>query len=446
MTYSTLWLSQIQFFSSLGFMLLFLVIELGLAWVLLYFRVRSLGVEQAPWISAYRFWVRVFALAFILSFASSMPVLIQFGSLWPSLMDKIGDIAGPLLAAGILSAFIFKSCFLGAMLFGQRHVSDRVHAIIVFMVAVGVTVSSFWLVVLISWMHTPVGASMVNGQYQVQDWMRVLFNPAMPWYAGLFALTSALTVAFLLIGVVAAQTLRRPLDDSGRLVFKTALWIAAVGIFLQALMMAGSSHVTAQHQPAKAAAVAAYWHSGVQPDLVLFAWPDNALAANRAALAWPRAGSALLGQDAAGAWRGLDQFAGMAPPVAATFWSFRIAVLVGLMMALVAWVTLWRARTLHFDAGALSRGWRHVLVGMTFSGWLMLLSGLAYVLFGSFPYAVNGTITVSEITADTPFEILMGGYLAYVVVYLVFLAGFFQLLRHIARYGVVPIARRRGRA
>src|SRR3546814_13277197 len=92
MTYSTLWLTQIQFFSSLGFMLLFLVIELGLAWVLLYFKWRSLGPDHAAWTAAYRFWVRVFALAFILRFAASLPVLIQFGSLLPTPMGKIGKI------------------------------------------------------------------------------------------------------------------------------------------------------------------------------------------------------------------------------------------------------------------------------------------------------------------------------------------------------------------
>ena len=90
-----LWLSQIQFFVSLGFMSLFLVTELGLAWVLLFFKVQALRTGDAAWTAAYRFWVRVFALAFILTFASSMPVLIQFGSLWPSLMDKVGEVAGP---------------------------------------------------------------------------------------------------------------------------------------------------------------------------------------------------------------------------------------------------------------------------------------------------------------------------------------------------------------
>ena len=446
MMHSTLWLSQIQFFSSLGFMLLFLVIELGLAWVLLYFKLRSLGADRAPWTEAYRFWVRVFALAFILSFAASMPVLIQFGSLWPQLMDKIGDVAGPLLAAAILSSFIFKSCFLGAMLFGQRYVSDKVHALLVFMVAVGVLVSSFWLLVLLSWMHVPAGVNWVDGQYHVQNWWGVLLNPALPWYAGLFILGSALTVAFLMLGVVAGQTLRRPVDESGRLVFKTALYIAAVSVLLQGLVMAGTGHMTVKHQPAKAAASAAYWQSGQQADLVLFAWPDAEAAVNRAAWVWRNAGAFGVSRDDNGSLRGLDQFSGMMPPVALTFWSFRLAFLTGLLMALAAFITLWRAHKVHYDPGALSRGWRHVLAGMTFSGWVLLIAGLAYLLLGSLPYAVTGTITVSEIAGDIDFDILLGGYIAYLIFYGLFLVGFLQLLRHIARYGVVPIARRRGRA
>src|SRR5690625_2295912 len=103
MTHLTLWLAQTQFFSSMGFMLLFLALELGLAWTLLYFRIRAMGAQGGPWMAAYRFWARVFALAFALGFAASFPVLIQLGSLWPGLLARIGDVAGPMLAAGILS-------------------------------------------------------------------------------------------------------------------------------------------------------------------------------------------------------------------------------------------------------------------------------------------------------------------------------------------------------
>lgn len=446
MMHSILWLSQIQFFASLGFMLLFLVVELGLAWLLFYFKVRAVMDGDPGWTLAYRFWVRVFALAFVLSFAASLPVLIQFGSLWPSLMDRIGDVAGPLIAAGILTTFIFKSCFLGAMLFGQRRLAPWWHTATVLMVALGVTLSSYWLIALLSWMQMPSGATLVDDHYVVISWVRVMFNPFMPWLFGLFALVSMLSAAFLMLGVVAAQTLRRPVDESGRLVFKTAAVVAVVAVLLQGLIAAGAGQVAATHQPARAAATVGYWHSGAAPDLALAIAPDPAGPAYRVVLPWKGAAARWLGHDAQGRPRGLDEFSGMTPPVGITFWSFRVAMIIGILMALVAGLTLWRARRVRFDPAGLSVGWRRVVVAMTFSGWFMLLAGLCHVLAGGSPYAVYGTITLSEIAGDTPVDILIGGLLAWLVVYALFIAGFIQLVQHIARYGVVPIARRRGRA
>ena len=254
MVNSSLWLSQIQFFLSLGFLGLFVVVELGLAWLLLYFKIRAHISGHAGWTAAYRFWVRVFALAFVLAFASSMPVLIQFGSLWPGLMGKIGEIAGPLLVAAILTTFVFKSCFLGAMLFGQRRLSDRLHTLVVFMVALGSTLAAFWIMALMSWMQTPAGAVMLDGQYRVLDWREVLFNPSVAWHGALLLLSAGLTAAFLMLGVTAGQTLRRPLDDSERMVFKTALCLAMACVLLQGVAGAGAARVVARYEPAKAAA------------------------------------------------------------------------------------------------------------------------------------------------------------------------------------------------
>ncbi|TAL84676.1 MAG: cytochrome ubiquinol oxidase subunit I [Candidimonas sp.] len=446
MTNSALWLSQIQFFLSLGFLALFLVIELGLAWVLLFFKLCAHCSGQPAWTTAYRFWVRVFALAFVLTFASSMPVLIQFGSLWPSLMDKIGEIAGPLLAASIVTTFIFKSCFLGAMLFGQSRISDRMHTLVVFMVAVGVTLAAWWMVILLSWMQTPDGANMIDGQYHVISWADVLFNPSAGWYAALFAISAALTVAFLMLGVTAGQTLRRPPDESERLVFKTALVVAMVAVLLQGVAGWGAAAVIARHQPAKAAATAAYWHSGVQPGLVLFGWPDTASQRNRYAWEWRHAGGRWLGRDDKGQLQGLDHFSGKIPPVALVFWSFRLTVLVGLLMTLASWLTYFRVRKKHYDPSMLSVRWRRFLRLMMFSGWLGSLTGLAYSLFGLYPYAVNQTVSFYEIAGTTDWTVLLGAGVVYLLFYAALMLGFLQLLRHIARYGVVPVARRRGRA
>ncbi len=427
-------------------MLLFLALELGLAWVLLYFKLRALGRNPSVWTAAYRFWVRVFALAFVLSFAASLPVLIQLGTLWPGLISKIGDIAGPLLASAMLSAFVFKSCFLGAMLFGQRRLSSAAHVVVVALVAVGVAISTFFLLVLLSWMHTPDGATLINNQYVISDGWRVVFNSALPWYAALFVLVSFLTVGFLMMGVVAVQSQRHPIDISDRLVVKTGLYLVAAALVLQVFAVAGTGYVTASHQPARAAATAGYWHSGGTPDLVLFGLPDTQQGVNHKAWSWPGASAPWLGHNPQGQWRGLDQFAGMQPPVALTFWSFRIAVLTGIAMMLATLLGLWKLRRVDYDPGVLTQSFRRVLGGMAFSGWVMLLSGLAWLLFGALPYAVTGTITLSEVAVSSSFEALLAGYMGYLAVYGVLLIGFFQLLGHIVRYGVVPIARRRGRA
>lgn len=427
-------------------MLLFLALELGLAWMLAYMRVRSLASPVSPWMGAYRFWVRVFALASFVAFAASIPVMVQLGSLWPGLLGKIGDVAGPLLAAGLATVYVFKTCFLGAMLFGERRLSSRAHAAVVVLVAVGSTLMVLWLVVLVSWMHIPTGAQFTEGRYQVENWLQVVFNPAFPWYAGLYLLGSLLCAAFLVIAVVAVQSLRRPSEPSERLAFRMALRVACACIVLQGLCAAGDGLVAARYLPAKAAAVSGYWHSGHAPDMVLFGWPDAGSARNRAAWSLPEAGKPWLARDDDGRPRGLDQFSGMAPPVAATFWFFRAAVLTGLALALVAGVTLVRIHRSAYDPGVLSRAWRHVLGAMSFMSWILILAGLAYILLAAYPYAVTGTITVAEIAGSADFSLLASVLVASLLLYGLFIAGFLRMVRHIARYGVVPVARHRGRA
>ncbi|MCD0506001.1 cytochrome ubiquinol oxidase subunit I, partial [Bordetella petrii] len=238
-------LARAQFTASLSFLAVFMALALALAWLLLFFKVRAHRTGQPGWTAAYRFWVRIFALSFVVTLASALPALIQMGSLWPGLMDKIGNVAGPLIGFGVLSVFILKSCFLGVMLFGQRRVSDAAHTLAVFMVAVGQGAALFWVLALQSWVQTPAGATLIDARYQVYDWYAVIFNPSMGWNLGLMALWSALAAAFLILGVTALQALRRPLDDGERCAFKTALVVATAASLLQAPVLDGAARVMA---------------------------------------------------------------------------------------------------------------------------------------------------------------------------------------------------------
>ena len=117
--------------------------------MLLFFRLRWLKTRNGPdtaaaqgWLDAYRFWTKVFALSFALGVVSGITMSFQFGTNWPGFMEKVGNIAGPLLGYEVLTAFFLEAGFLGVMLFGHGKVSERVHLMATFFVAFGTTLSA----------------------------------------------------------------------------------------------------------------------------------------------------------------------------------------------------------------------------------------------------------------------------------------------------------------
>jgi len=444
MTHAALWLSQAQFFMSLSFTLLFLLLEIGLAWALAVFRLRALA-GQGYWLDAYRFWVRIFALAFILAFASAVPVMVQFGSLWPDLMDRIGNVASPLLAVSVLSIFVFKSCLVGAMLFGQRRMSERLHVTLVVLVAVGVTIAAIWPVMLFSWLRTPDGAVYSGGQYLVTSWFQVFFNPSFPWYAALFLAVAFSTSSLFMLGVSALQSLRRPLLEPDKAVFRGAVVASMLSLLFLGMLGMGAGTALAPLEPARAAAALGYWKSGTTPSLAIAAVPDIA-AGDRWAWRWHDAGGAFLARDERGAYRGLDQFSGMAPPPGLTFWTLRIAVLAAALMLLASTYSWIRLRKTAYEPSTLPVWLRRSLVAMIPLGGLLVVSGFAHLVVGAHPYAVAGTVTLSEVLVGVPLSQLVLGGIALLAVYAFCMLGFFQLLWHGIHYGVVPVTRYRGRA
>src|SRR5262245_6288568 len=130
---------------------------------------------------AYFTWVKVFALTFALGVVSGITMSFQFGTNWPGFMQKVGNIAGPLLAYEVLTAFFLEAVFLGIMLFGFRRVSNQVHTLATFLVAFGTTLSAFWILALNSWMQTPTGHEMRDGVAHAVSWVEVIFNPSFPY-------------------------------------------------------------------------------------------------------------------------------------------------------------------------------------------------------------------------------------------------------------------------
>jgi cytochrome bd ubiquinol oxidase subunit I len=421
-------LARIQFAANISFHILFPSISIALAWVLLFFKWRYRSTKLQAWMDAYALWVKIFALTFALGVVSGITMSFQFGTNWPGFMQTVGNIAGPLLAYEVLTAFFLEATFLGIMLFGRERVGERMHTIATGLVAIGTSMSAFWILVLNSWMHTPAGFHMVNGVAHASDWMAIIFNPSMPYRIAHMLLASGLTVAFLLAGLSAYRLRRDQHQTDARMVLKTGIYLAAILIPIQ--IFVGDLHGlnTREHQPAKIAAIEAVWETEKGAPLTLFGFPDEENRTTHAAIKVPKLASLVLTHDLNGEIKGLNEFTGKHPPVAPVFWAFRVMVGIGMAMFLVSWLCVWHLRRNTIKSWQLG-----VLQLMTFSGWVALLAGWYVTEIGRQPWLVYGVLTTQQAVSNIAAPMVGTTLAMYLFLYAFLLMAYISVLFYLAR-------------
>src|SRR5919198_4254555 len=298
-------LARAQFGLNIGFHILFPTITIGLAWILVWFRIRYEMTRGDAWLRAYKLWVKVFALSFAMGVVSGVTMSFQFGTNWPGYMNRVGNIAGPLLAYEVLTAFFLEATFLGIMLFGMERVSGRVHVASSIIVAVGTTVSAFWILALNSWMQTLSGHADSPNGIIAASWWAVIFNPSFPYRLAHMLLASGITAAFLVAGLSAWRLLAAPHDAAAVATLRFGARVAAVLVPLQ--ILAGDLHGlnTLAHQPAKIAALEAMWHTERGAALTLIGIPNERERRTDYAIMVPKGASLILAHDANAELKGL---------------------------------------------------------------------------------------------------------------------------------------------
>ena len=422
-------LSRIQFAANITFHILFPTITIAMGWILLFFKIRFQMTKDDSWMDAYFFWTKIFALCFAMGVVSGITMSFQFGTNWPGFMETVGNIAGPLLAYEVLTAFFLEATFLGVMLFGFRRVPPWLHNLATALVAIGTTASAFWILVLNSWMHTPTGFEMIDGQAHATDWMAIIWNPSFPYRFVHMLLASGLTASFLVAGVSAYRLLKKDTAPCVIKALKTGVFIAAILIPVQILV--GDMHGlnTLEHQPQKVAAMEANWETQGNVPLVLFALPDEEERTNHFAIEVPNVASLILTHHADGEVPGLNDFIGEHPPVAPVFFAFRIMVGLGVLMLLVSWGTA----ALFLMKKELPSKLQYLLVAMTFSGWVATIAGWYVTEIGRQPYLVQGLLLTKDAVADVPAPMVGTTLAAYLTVYVVLLTAFIATVFHLAR-------------
>ncbi|MEM9715955.1 MAG: cytochrome ubiquinol oxidase subunit I [Pseudomonadota bacterium] len=428
-------LSRIQFAANISFHILFPTITIALGWVLLFFKLRFNATGDERWMENYRFWVKVFALTFALGVVSGITMSFQFGTNWPGFMETVGNVAGPLLAYEVLTAFFLEAVFLGIMLFGFNKVPNWLHTTATFLVAFGTTMSAFWILVLNSWMHTPAGFEIRDGIVYATNWWDIIFNPSMPYRLAHMLLASGLTASFLILGVSAYRYLRGDTAKGVKLGIKFASIVAAILIPAQILM--GDLHGlnTLEHQPAKVAAMEGNWDTKSNVPLILFALPDEEARENNFEISIPNLASIILTHKADGVVPGLNDFVAedgtvLHPPVNPVFWSFRVMVATGVAMLLLSWAStfvIWRR-----GVEGMPKIMLFGMVAMTFSGWVATLAGWYVTEIGRQPWLVTGVLDTKAAVGDVAPVMVLSTLILYLITYAILTVTYILVIFYLA--------------
>ena len=425
-------LSRFQFAFTVAFHIVFPSLTIGLASYLAVLEGLWLLRGRDIYMIAYRYWLKIFALSFGMGVVSGIVMSYQFGTNWGPFADKTGPVMGPLLGYEVLTAFFLEAGFLGVMLFGMNRVGKNLHFFATLLVAIGTLISTFWILSANSWMQTPQGYAIENGQFVPADWWAIIFNPSFPYRLVHMVLAAYLTTAFVVGAVGAYHLLRDRNNQPAALMFSMAMWMATLVAPLQ--IVAGDFHGlnTLEHQPAKVAALEGHWETQRGAPLILFGIPDNEEERTKYEIAIPKLGSLILTHDLNGEIRGLKSWPkDERPPSVIVFWSFRIMVGIGFAMALTGLLSLY----LRLKGRLTSTPWLlrlAVLMGPT--GFIAVVAGWVTTEVGRQPYLVYGLMRLSEGRSPIDAPAVAGSLLSFVIVYFtVFSAGIYYILKLMSR-------------
>jgi len=428
-------LARAQFAFTVSFHFLLPAFTIGLAAYLAVLEALWLRTGRGVYANLYRYWVKIFAVVFAMGVVSGLVMSYQFGTNWSVFSDKVGPVIGPLMAYEVLTAFFLEAGFLGVMLFGITRVGRGLHFVATCAVAVGTTISAFWILAANSWMQTPAGCEIAaNGQFVPgPSWWAIIFTASFPYRLAHTVIAAFLTTAFAVGAVGAWHLLRDRANPGARTMFSMAMWMAALVAPVQ--IVAGDLHGlnTLEHQPVKVMAMEGHFQSHPHgAPLALFGWPDQQAQRLRYAVDIPKASSLILRHDPDAPLRGLDTVPRAdQPPVIIVFWAFRVMVGLGFLMAgLGLWSLAARLRGRLYESAALHRA----AVAMGPAGFVAVLAGWAVTETGRQPFTVYGLLRTADSASPLAAPAVGASLAAFVLVYFaVFGAGIWYVLRLMAK-------------
>ncbi len=437
----TVTLSRIQFALTAMFHIIWPVVTIGLSLFLVFLEIRWIRTADERYYRHARFWGRLFLLNVAIGVATGFPMEFQFGTNWSLFSRAGGDFFGHMLGYEAAMAFMLEASFIGIMIFGWKRVTPLMHLFATSMVALGASLSAFWIMVANSWMQTPRGGFFDHGKFVVTSHLDAIFNPDMVWSVT-HMWVAAIEITVFVVGGLSAWYLYKQRHTEFFLAsFKWAVLAAIVVTPLQIFLGDGSGRAVYFHDPAKLAAFEAHWQTnppGQGAPFHVVAWPDPDNQENLWSIEIPYVLSLLTDHTLTGQIKGLRDFPREnQPPVALPFYAFRVMVAVGTaLFALMLWTLyVWRKGGLAAQHIAqrkwLLRAWM-AAIPLTY---LAMETGWVTREVGRQPWVISGLLRTSESASQIPASAVATSLAAFALVYVFLTLVFFFFAGRIIRRG-----------
>ena len=394
-------LSRIQFGFTVSFHIIFPAFTIGLAAWLAVLEALRLGTGDEVYRRLFDFWLRVFAVAFGLGVVSGIVMAFQFGSNWSELSRRSGPIQGPLLAYESFTAFALEASFFGVLIFGRNRVPPVLYLASAVLVAVGTSLSSFWILVNNSWMQVPTGFERTaDGAFNPTSWFDIVMNGVVWVRFPHMILAAYVTTAFCVAATGAWHLLKGQHRPEAKVMLRMGLGLAAVLVPAQIFFGHLNGDYVVKHQPSKIAAIEGRWNDEQPAGEVMFAWPDEATGRNLFEVKLPPPFGSLIDSSSFTAKEvGLNSIPRENwPPVAIPFFAFRAMVGIALVMLALAWGGSWYAWKDRLER----KRWLLWPVFLSFPlGFVATLTGWITAEVGRQPWTVFGELRTVD--AVTPF-------------------------------------------
>jgi cytochrome bd ubiquinol oxidase subunit I len=267
---------RIQFAFTLTFHYLFPQLTMGLGLLIVILKTLAIRTGNQHYNEAARFWARIFAINFVVGVVTGIPMEFQFGTNWSVFSKNTGAVIGQTLAMEGVFSFFLESTFLGAFLYGEKQLGQRLHWLAAFLVFVGSWISGLFIIATNAWMQHPVGfIQSSDGKFALASLSAVLTNPWFVWQY-LHNMTAAVVTGSVVMAALGAFYLLMHLfEEFGR----TFVRLGVITGLVASLMMIfptgdGQGRNVAQYQPVTLAAMEGLFENQRGAPLAIIGQPD----------------------------------------------------------------------------------------------------------------------------------------------------------------------------